>query len=476
MLIHLRPSSVGFLALSGLLVVACSQGDGTSPGSSAVTPPVGRQLASGALTLRGVTSDGWAVYSEDDSLTLRAAPIGGGAPRDIVALSDSFAISVWFDEVFVWPSKNDAGVGPLTVWTSQSGAHAVSQASLAPWVAASADGHTILYVDQADASGQTGNVVGAASDGSGATVLVSAVGSLQSSACSALMGFAGTYALVAHCDGGASKATISSFALPSWQRADLATGAVDYWSTDPKGTMLLTGTAAGSVVVPMGGGTQTVIDPAGTGGTLISDGQSVIYGTSSDALRRSPVTEPKPTTLVVGGFAGMWALSPDEKWLLYYQNLDTQHFVSDLFLASTSTAGAATALSTAQNARIWGDAFTSDASHALYFTDIDPTSNVGTLHAMDLGGSKTQVVVGQNTAIGMAGLGGKVIYNDNYTWNGTRGHADVRVVDLSGGAAPVLIVNQADSEISMSPGLDSVIYTWSLDDGPRAGLWVAPVP
>jgi hypothetical protein len=50
------------------------------------------------------------------------------------------------------------------------------------------------------------------------------------------------------------------------------------------------------------------------------------------------------------------------------------------------------------------------------------------------------------------------------------------VVDLSGGAAPVLIVNQADSEISMSPGLDSVIYTWSLDDGPRAGLWVAPVP
>src|SRR3954470_12808872 len=103
------------VAFSGALLAGC-----TAPDTS-VTPPVGKQLLiGGALTMRGMTSDGWAIYSDNDTLTLHAAPIAGGEPRDIVTLGNSFAVSVWGKVVFAWSNKNAAGVGPLTVWTSAS--------------------------------------------------------------------------------------------------------------------------------------------------------------------------------------------------------------------------------------------------------------------------------------------------------------------------------------------------------------------
>jgi hypothetical protein len=469
---------------TGLLATVASCAQTQSPastqaesGDAAVTPPVGSQLVeSGTLTLRGVTSDGWAVYTDDDTLVLHAVPIAGGAARDIVQLDDSFALSIWSDVVFVWPTKNDAGMGPLTVWTAQSGPHAVSQASLAPFVAASANGDTVIYLDGVDPSGQTGNVVTAANDGSGMDVLLTSVQQLQSSACQALMGFAGAYAIVAHCDSGTQGTTISSFALSGSTRADLATNAVDYWSTDPNGTMVVTGTDAGSVVVPIGGGTPAIIDPSGTGGSVIGNGQAVVYGTKSGALRRSPVSDPAPMTLVQSGFGGLYALSPDENWLLYYTSLNSQQYVSDLYLASASAPGSPTTLSSSETARVFGDAYTLDSSHAMYFTDIEPSLNVGTLHAMALDGSGQQLVLGQLAWLSMAGQGDRVVFNDGFTLNGGRGRADIRVVDFSKGNAASLIVSQADSEIEMSPARDAVVYTWSLDGGARAGLYVAAIP
>src|SRR5580704_6543181 len=147
------------LALAGAVLVGCATEQAAS------TPPVGTQLVSGAFTLRGMTSDGWIVYSDDATLTMHAAPIAGGGVQDIVALGDSFAVSVWGKTVFVWSHKNEAAVGPLTVWTSDGGPRSVSASSLAPWVAATMDGSRVLYLDNVDAGGQTGDLVAAGESG-----------------------------------------------------------------------------------------------------------------------------------------------------------------------------------------------------------------------------------------------------------------------------------------------------------------------
>lgn len=482
MIIHRMSTRPLTAALFATLLAGCGT-PGSDPGGTtggnpteSATPPVGTQVhVGGALTMREVTSDGWAIYSDNATLTLHAVPIAGGAPQDIVALGNDFAVSNWGKVVFAWSHKSAAGVGALTVWTAASGAHTLSQASLAPWVAASTDGSHILYLDKVDAAGQTGDLVTAGGDGSSPKVLLTALDGLQNDGCRALMGFAGTYALAGHCDAGAKQVTISSFAMPSWTRADLATNAADNWSTDPAGTLLLTATSAGTIVVPLAGGAATTIDPTGGTGVLVDNGKSAIYGTSANALRRSPVSAPSPTTLVASGVGGLYAVSPDEKSVMFYKDLDPVHLVSDMYLTSAATAGAPMTLSATQTAGVFGDPFTADASHALYSTEVDPMLQTSTLNTLALS-TQTSKVVAHDVSVVWAATGAKIVFSDHYAFSGSRGHADVRTFDTSKGGDPTLIVNQADSEIFLSPAHDQIIYTWSLEDSARAGLYVAPIP
>src|SRR5262245_13167983 len=127
MLIHRLPTRPFVVALFfGAALAGCAP-------DTAPTSPVGKQFLVGeALTLRGMTSDGWIVYSDNQTLMLHAIPTTGGARLDIVPLGNSFAISVWGKTVFAWSNKNDAAVGTLTVWTSDGGPRPVSSSSLAP--------------------------------------------------------------------------------------------------------------------------------------------------------------------------------------------------------------------------------------------------------------------------------------------------------------------------------------------------------
>lgn len=461
-------------ALLGAALVGCATTDDSNTAETQVTPPVGKQLlVGGALTLRGMTSDGWVVYTDNATLTLHAAPIAGGAARDIVALGNSFAISVWGKTVFAWSNKNDASVGALTIWSSEAGPHAVSKASLAPWVAASMDGKNVLFTDHVDATGQKGDLVATGPSGENAKVIQSGLTGLNNDGCHALLGFAGNYAIAASCTGGAKRATMSSFAMPAFTRTELVTDASNDWTTDAAGTMLLTATGAGTVVVPLAGGTPTVIDAAGGTG-VFADDKTVLYG-ASDSLRRSDVKAPAPTTLVSGGVGGLYGVSPDGKYVIYYKNMDYTHLVSDMYLTSATTAGAPMTLSSTQTAGVFGNAFTTDASHLLYSTEVNSEMQTSTLNALTLGTDKSAVLA-KDVWVTWAGTGSKVVFSDHYAWTGDRGHADVRVVDTAKGGEPILIVNQADAEIMLSPGLDQIVYTWSLEDSPRAGLYVATIP
>ena len=49
-------------------------------------------------------------------------------------------------------------------------------------------------------------------------------------------------------------------------------------------------------------------------------------------------------------------------------------------------------------------------------------------------------------------------------------------MNLATSPIPTLIVSQADAVVDLTPAKDELIYSWSVQPGPLAGLYVTPVP
>jgi hypothetical protein len=201
-----------------------------------VPPPVGTQLAPGNdLSVRGVTSDGYVVFSNDAALTLHAVPLAGGAVQNLGALGGKFWVTLVGKTVFAWSSVSDPNVGTLRVWSSSAGLHTVSSASFGIVATASPAGDRILYLDNVDVAGSTADITLSAVDGTAAQKLVTGV---KLAGCFPQMGFVGSYVLASYCpvprDAGPSS-TISAFASPTWTKTELVKPAANYWSTDAAG-------------------------------------------------------------------------------------------------------------------------------------------------------------------------------------------------------------------------------------------------
>ncbi len=432
-------------------------------------------LAAGnALSARGVTSDGFEVYSDDAALQLYAISIAGGARQSIVTLGSKFWVTVVGQVVFAWSNVTDANVGALTVWSSARGAHAISSASFGILGTTSPDGSKILYVANVDPQGLTGDVYVAETDGTGATMLLKGQ---QLTGCFPQLGFVGSYVIASHCDvasGAGPSSTITSFGSPAWTRVDLMGSAVNIWSADTAGTMVLVSTNKGILVVPIGGGAGTTIDPTGFTGQLIAGGKMAVYSTTSDTLRLSSTTAPSPMTLAPT-FGGFYAVSPDQGTVLYYQSSTSSG--TDMYLVSTATPGQRTAASTVPNGAVDGDAFTSDSTYALYSTSSDVCTGSGTFNAFSVGASASRLL-GHNVWSDWSAMGAKVIFNDNFVATGGLrfGRADIESVDLATSTTPTRVVSQADAVVDLTPAKDQIIYSWSVEPGAVAGLYVAPVP
>ena len=442
-----------------------------------VTSPVGTLIASGnSLSARGVTSDGFEVYSDDYALQLYAVPIAGGASQSIAALGSKFWVTVVGQVVFAWSNVTDANVGALTIWSSARGAQAISAASFGILGASSSDGSQVLYVDNVDAQGQAGDVYVVGADGSGATKLL---GGQQLAGCFPQLGFAGSYAIASHCDtapGAGPSATISSFHSPSWSRADLVTGAENVWSANTAGTLLLVSTGGGVMVVPTGGGSSTTLDPSGFLGQLIAGGQTAVYSTMTGDLRRSSTALPSPTTLASPPFGGFYGFPPSQSTVLYYRN-QASAGGTDIYLASTTTPGTPITVYSGTDGAINGDAFTADSAYVLYSASNDVCTGAATFSALPVGGGSS-LSLGTNVWGDWSATGSKVVFNDNFVATGGLrfGRADIESVDLSAGTTPTLVISQADAVVDVSPARDQIIYSWSVQPGELAGIYVTPVP
>jgi len=461
---------------SGIVVDDAPTGcPGPSADAGPVDPPVGTLLAGGnALSARGMTSDGFEIYSDDAALQLYAVPIAGGATQSIAALGSNFWVTVVGQVVFAWSNVTDADVGALTIWSAAHGPQAISSASFGILGSASPDGSQVLYLANVDPQGLTGDVYIAGTDGAGATRLLQGQ---QLTGCFPQLGFAGAFAIVSHCDvarGAGPSTTVSSFRSPAWAQADLISNAENVWSADTAGTMVLVSTSNGVLVAPIGGGPAKTIDASGFMGQLISGGATAVYSTTAGTLRRSSTTAPAPTTLAPS-FGGFYAISPAQSTVLYYQN-DTATG-SDVFLASAITPGTPRTISAVMNGAVNGDAFTADSTYALYSTSNDVCTGSSTFNAFPVNGSSS-TVLGRSVWGDWSATGAKVIFNDNYVATGGLrfGRADIESVNLAAGTTPARVVSQADAVLDLSPAGDQVIYSWTVTPGPLAGIYVTPVP
>jgi hypothetical protein len=451
--------------------------DGTpdAPIDVFVPPPVGTQLQAGNnLSVRGVTGDGYVVFSDDVALALYAMPLAGGTVQNLGSLGSAFWVNVYGNVVFLWSNVTAANVGALSVWSSATGLNAIAPASFGIIANSSSSGQ-ILYIANVDAQAVAGDVYVANGDGTGAVKLVP---SAQLQVCYPNVAFPGSYALVSYCaaDAGGS-ASITSFATPGWTPTTVATGASDSFWTDPAGTEVLYSSASGGVyVIPIGGGTATLIDATGESGFLTANGSSAVYDTPTHLLRQSPVSMPSPTTLVSADFGGWEGLSNDQQFLVYYEHFNAGA-VTDLFLTTLTAPATQYTLSAAQTAALAGDPFTADSTHVIYATGVNPSTDIGTLNAFSIANS-TSVVLGQNVWQDRAATAAKVVFDDNYLATGGYrfGRADIESVDTAQAASPTRIVTDSDAVFALSPAGDEIVYVWSAQPGPLAGLWITSVP
>jgi hypothetical protein len=423
-----------------------------------------------------VTADGYVAFSDDAASHLYATSLGGGTIQDLGALGSKFWVTVVGDVVFAWSNVSAQGVGSLSTWSSASGVHAVAPASYGLVATASSDGSQVLFIDGMNAAGQVGDVSLARVDGSSATTLVPGA---YVAGCYPQLAFAGAYALVSHCSsapGDQPSATITSFALSGGAGKNLASGAENDLSTSAAGTQVLFSTGGGISVAPSAGGAAVLLDKSGFLGQLSADGQTAYYSTVDHAFRRASVSSLASVTLVGSDFGGLYALSADEQWALYYWNMSSTG--SDLYMASTATAGTPRTMSGTTTAAIIGDSFTADSSHALFVSDLDTCTNAGTLQALATSGSGSPASLGTGAWLDRAAADGKVVFNTGYVPTGglRYGRADLEVVDTNAGGAPTTLVSQADAVFALSPAGDQVVYAWSVRPGSAAGVYVQTLP
>ncbi len=273
-------------------------------------------------------------------------------------------------------------------------------------------------------------------------------------------------------------ATLATFSGPTFVQRVLATNAQPAFSVDVGGAHVLASVPSGLVAYPVAAsGAGIPIDATGKTGIFTKDGAYVVYVTSAMALKRSSLASPAPESLVSGGLGGVFGLSPDENWVLGFAAQANRGQTSDLFVASAATAGTTRRLSAWADSAIFGDAFTADSSHVLYFDNISSTGAGGDFYVANVsGGARTMVA--SNAWIAAATTGSKVLLSANCATcsDSTTGPADLVALDAQNPARLVTLVSQAYASFYLTADRDRVVYSWTCTPDRAAGVYVLPVP
>ncbi|HTQ41880.1 MAG TPA: hypothetical protein VMI75_03915 [Polyangiaceae bacterium] len=492
-----------------------SSGDANDEGTTgdtgttctATVMPKGTQiLASSTVTVQGVTSDGQVIFYDGNTQKLNAVAAAGGTPAVIGTWDKSQSLIFTSNKVALYwngATQTTSAHGQLGVWTAAGGQHTLGNASFfgvpgGGYVDVSADGSLVIYMDNVTTA--NADIFVAGSDGSNPTKLVAAAS--VGANCRPVVRFAGNTAVVSYCtappDAGTTlTANVEAYSgPPNWQtKQTFAAGDGFYgFSLGPigagdggaSGYNISYLTNSGQYVEALGGTTPTLIDAKGAGGvTFMHNGTDVIYFESDSSVWRSPIATPAPVLLAKGPFAGTLALSSDDNWIEMFLSQNSTNFFTDMYLLSTTPADGGntptTLASTAAGAN-FGDAFTADDKHVLFFPNVVMSGSAGYVGAYDTFPLPPPVgmmptTIAQNVWEEFATTGAKTLYNDNYASNaGFAGAADIESTDLSTTAMPTTLVSQADANFFLTADKGTIVYSWSACPGAKDGIYTLPAP
>ncbi len=445
----------------------------TAPADTA--PPPGTKLGAGDYSVIGVTDDDYAVALDNSSGALVAIALAGGAPATIDAASDaSFVIG---KVVFSWSGVDaTSGVGKLTVWTHDGGAKSPSTASIAYVGGASPDGAYIMYTSAAT-SAPKADVVFSTLDGATKKTIANAD---ASGSCGVGITYKGSRFVTSYCTDATGSATVASIDNTGAATTLLAgalfigvEGAVD--SAGTKVFVISSGNAAS--VVPIAGGAATAIDTGVAYGAMASDGSRVVYRTTTEGMKSSPLAGVSPIVLVTTGAKIFGGVSPDGKYALYSNASDATSGLTDLFMVAT-TAAAATPVTlnskTDTDLADFATAWTADSSHVLFSTAVDGSTLTGQMNAQAVTGT-TATSLGKDVWQIFQLTGAKIIINDGFTDDGSTKRADIRVGDTATATAPALLVGQAGVAMMLNKAKTKVVYDFNIAAS-TAGLYVLALP
>src|SRR5882724_9926053 len=344
-------------------------------GSGVMAPPI--QIATGAPTLVGVTDDGWAIYRDADALA--AAKVAESAKIQTISDRPGSTL-VRGNVVFNWADMDwKLGVGDLSVWTADAGAHEVG---ITPYVeglvAASADGSTLVFTQNTKAT--TADLMISGSDMAKPAVLIKSMGLGSQETCGASLGFVGDQLFVGWCKSGSRSGMIERFDRngDAWDATVIAEDALPAWSASSDGARVFYQSSdyAGYFAEA---GSATLIDAGVSQGQIAADGSSVLY-TVGDQLRRTALPQIMPVPIVTTGYKQPVALSPAFDLALYSTVVTYDSATQrDLWLATTDDFDAAPLeLVHGPVATLGRSSMSRDGQFVFYFTDVSATG--GTLH------------------------------------------------------------------------------------------------
>jgi hypothetical protein len=146
--------------------------------------------------------------------------------------------------------------------------------------------------------------------------------------------------------------------------------------------------------------------------------------------------------------------------------------LSDLYLASTTTAGVPTELWSKATAAPIG--FSADSAFSAFGLNIPTTFGEipFDVEASPVSGGAPAEAT-QSLSQPVFTSGSRLIANDNVTK--LTGTADLESIDLAAPSAKKTLVTQADPSFVWAPP-DQLIYSWHCTSGPSSGVWVMPTP
>jgi hypothetical protein len=469
-------------------------GEAAPPGADCgSTAPSGTQVvpSTDPLVVLTMTSDDHIIYEDLASQEIYAVAAAGGKPSDIGKMT-SQARTVWAHGISLLylPSAADpqTSIAPLSVWTPSGGTSVISKSIIAVdsydyTYDGSKDGQYVAYF--ATNHDQPATLTVSTTDGVTQKPLIPGIDLSDESCFPPAVQFVNDTLIAQYCtppvataDAGTppETTTIMAFTAPSFTPVVVGTtfgSPPGPAAVDPTGTLLLLldPSGTGLSLYSLTGASPVTVDATGVAGLFTATGD-VLYTTTSGALMRYTAATGMTTPLVSTGLEFPLDLSPDGNWVQAADKQNQTSGLTDLYIASATTAGPlTTVVSTATTSAI---GFTADSNYSLFGTDFPPDFGSVTF---DLEASKTS---GGAAAKVIAAAGAPLVTTGSKLVCGTNqskstGAAEVVGIDLSTTAAPTVLVTQADPNLFLT-STKLVVYSWYCNENATAGIWTLTPP